>query len=56
MTTKGMRMTRKQKLFKEADDLNRSIFGTVESWLDVQLTEEGDAMTTDDVEDNAQVL
>lgn len=52
----SMSMKRKLKLLKKTDELDTTIHGTVESWLDVPLTEEGNAMTTNDVEDIAQAL
>ena len=50
------RMKRNLKLLKKTDDLDTAIHGIVDSWLDIPLTDEDNAMTTDDVEDIAQAL
>ena len=49
-------MKREQKLLNKTDDLDTAIHGIVDSWLDIPLTDEDNAMTTDDVEDIAQAL
>ena len=51
-----MSMKRNLKLLKKADDLDTSLFGIVESWLDIMLNENGNIITTDVVEDIAQSL
>ena len=50
-----MRMKRNLQLLKKTDDLDPAIFAIVESWLDVPLNEDGNSMTTDEVENIAHL-